>query len=193
MPPSYATKLRYFETVEIDPGTGTPTQYSFSANGLFDPNYTGTGHQPRGFDQLMLMYNHYIVVGAKITCTFHSLSPIVSVVAGIHVGTDVTATPDLTDIIEQGNRKYVVLGGNSEGDNTKTVTEYCSIKKEFGLKDIRDNASIKGHVTGNPTEQCYFHIFTCAQNEVSNPTVVETSVLIDYLVIFTEPNDLDKS
>ena len=35
-----------------------------------DPNHTGVGHQPLYFDQLMTIYNHYIVIGAKITVKF---------------------------------------------------------------------------------------------------------------------------
>ena len=37
------------------------------------PNHTGVGHQPLYFDQLMTIYNHYIVIGAKITVKFYSV------------------------------------------------------------------------------------------------------------------------
>ena len=39
-------------------------------NSLFDPNRTGTGHQPYGFDQLSTFYNRYYVTGSKMTVTF---------------------------------------------------------------------------------------------------------------------------
>ena len=41
-------------------------------NSLFDPNLSGLGHQPRGFDQLMAVYEKYTVVAAKITVCYVS-------------------------------------------------------------------------------------------------------------------------
>jgi len=36
-------------------------------NGLYDPNFTGVGHQPYGFDQLTPFYNNYLVRAFKVT------------------------------------------------------------------------------------------------------------------------------
>ena len=68
MPCSFATKLTYSSNVSINPGAaGTPAAYVYRANGLYDPDLTGGGHQPRGYDQFTPMYNHWTVVGAKVT------------------------------------------------------------------------------------------------------------------------------
>lgn len=60
--------LEYAESFVLQSQTllsamGTP-QY-FSLNDLFDPNYTGSGHQPRGFDQLTVMFQKYRVFRAR--------------------------------------------------------------------------------------------------------------------------------
>jgi len=41
--------------------------YNFRANSVFDPNSTGTGHQPYGHDLWQQVYNHYRVVRSTFT------------------------------------------------------------------------------------------------------------------------------
>jgi len=48
-----------------DEGTWTKLHYAFRASSCFDPDFTGAGHQPRGFDQWKLLYNMYIVNVSK--------------------------------------------------------------------------------------------------------------------------------
>lgn len=44
------------------------TEWVFRLNSLFDPDFTYTGHQPYGFDQLASIYGQYVVtsVGVEI-------------------------------------------------------------------------------------------------------------------------------
>ena len=42
-------------------------------NSLFDPDQTGTGHQPYYFDQFAALYNRYTVLGSKLTAEFSLL------------------------------------------------------------------------------------------------------------------------
>jgi len=70
-PPKFKKRLVYSETsLTVASTSGSSNSYFFSANGLFDPNTTGTGHQPMGFDQMMLMYEQYTVFASKITVEF---------------------------------------------------------------------------------------------------------------------------
>lgn len=188
---TYATKLRYYEQVSMDPGIGAVAFHSYAANGCYDPNLTGVGHQPRGFDQLMTMYNHFLVVGSKISVNFVNTDPNIPAVVGIQVSTDPAFSTSLADYMEQGIRNYrVVCGDTQAGSNTAYLTSKSSPKKEFGVTNLRDNTSLRGSASGNPSELLYYHLFACAQNEASNPSPVDITVVIDYLVLFGEPNDL---
>jgi hypothetical protein len=61
--------LRYAETLAYTTGAAgvVGTINLFRLNSLFDPNQTGVGHQPYGFDQLSLFYQQYIVHSYKVT------------------------------------------------------------------------------------------------------------------------------
>lgn len=70
LPRRYNRILRYAETFSLTTGAGgvCGTEQVMSLNSLYDPNFTGVGHQPYGFDQLCpVFYNQYIVKAVKIT------------------------------------------------------------------------------------------------------------------------------
>jgi len=50
-PPRKRLTLKYSDTFEMSSTSGAIVAQQFRVNALFDPDYTGTGHQPRGFDQ----------------------------------------------------------------------------------------------------------------------------------------------
>lgn len=60
--------LRYTEA-GVFTGSATPAAQVFNANSLFDPNSTGTGHQPSYFDIMNQVYTRYYVraVAARVT------------------------------------------------------------------------------------------------------------------------------
>jgi hypothetical protein len=82
--------LRYATNFQLTVSGGAVASYVFAANGLFDPDITGTGHQPMGFDQMMVQYNHYCVMAAKIKVVFKSISATKLTVC---VRQDAAATP----------------------------------------------------------------------------------------------------
>lgn len=54
----YICKMKYGTTI-VTNATG---QYVFNMNSLYDPDRTGIGHQPYGYDPLSNLYNRYRVV-----------------------------------------------------------------------------------------------------------------------------------
>ena len=71
-PQSMSTMLRYTDKINMGliGATTNVIQNQFVANGAFDPNLTGVGHQPRGFDQFMAGYETFTVTGSKISVNF---------------------------------------------------------------------------------------------------------------------------
>jgi len=58
-------KLVYEDLLVLAPGT-TLGSHVFRGNSLYDPDYSGTGHQPRYFDQLSAIYGKYKVLSSNI-------------------------------------------------------------------------------------------------------------------------------
>lgn len=59
----YIAKLKYVESVVL---SAVSQPYAFRINSLFDPNSSGIGRQPYGFDQLAALYNRYRVIAVKM-------------------------------------------------------------------------------------------------------------------------------
>ena len=57
-PNSIITKLRYADTYEGTGTSGARYQNVYRANGIFDPDATGTGHQPLYRDNWVNIYNN---------------------------------------------------------------------------------------------------------------------------------------
>ena len=45
-------------------------QFQVRANGLYDPQVSTGGHQPRGFDEFMTTYDMYTVHGSRASGSF---------------------------------------------------------------------------------------------------------------------------
>lgn len=72
-PPMIRRSFKYCDLHQITTGTagvyGSEVRYNL--NGLYDPYYTGAGHQPYGYDQVFALYNKYRVerVSYRVTIT----------------------------------------------------------------------------------------------------------------------------
>lgn len=183
--------LRYAELISITSTTGILQTYRFIANGLYDPNITGTGHQPLYFDQVMSLYNQYTVIGSKIECRFVPSSTNTSPVAVIlMLDDDTTLTPtDITGVQEQSqaNRLRIVHVNES---NPIYLSKKFSAKKTFG-GSLLSNNNLTGSSVSNPIEGTYFDI--CAQTIGGTTASVSVEVLITYIAVFNELKDVAQS
>jgi hypothetical protein len=58
MPSGLQCAFRYNENFAVqNASTGGPYMYIFRATSIFDPNFSGLGHQPYGHDLMLGMYN----------------------------------------------------------------------------------------------------------------------------------------
>lgn len=59
-------KLPYVENFTLTGSVAGYVDHTFCLNDIFDPDTTGTGHQPRGYDTWAVTYNKYRVHACKV-------------------------------------------------------------------------------------------------------------------------------
>lgn len=184
--------LTYYDQNNFNTGAVSAGGYVFTANGLYDPNITGTGHQPMGFDQMMLFYEHYTVTKAKITVNFWNPDVDDSVIVGILIAPDSTIETAFSRLNENGLFvKKWINANNGSGGNKCSLTMTANIAKINGKKIINED-DYRGDVGANPTEQSYFHLF--AYNQVTvNVVNVYFECVIEYIAEFSEPRKMIQS
>lgn len=187
------TKLVYFERASLDPGLGgIAADYVWRLNSLYDPNLTGTGHQPAGFDQLMALYKYYAVVAAHAHVTFQSADPDNESLVMCHVNTLSTALTDCQAAIENGRTNFQVIGKEGSSRDITEMILSVSIPQETSSRDVLDNQELWGTQSTDPTNIVYLHT-TAQPNSSNNASVIGLYVAITYTAYFFEPRTVASS
>jgi len=197
-PPRFTKRLVYVETgLTVTGISGLAGNYFFSANGMFDPNVTGTGHQPMGFDQMMLMYNHYTITASKITVTGvnNSASGFYATLA-CYLSPDTTSITDPSTLMENGFIVWKPLYPITQPGSIAKLNMNCNVGTYFArdgnARELLEDTDLYGTAAANPNDQVYFVI--CAYSETGANTVsVSFTVELEYTAIFWEPKKLTQS
>jgi len=185
--PSLRTTVRYFTGIRnLNGGAGgIAAAHVFSSNGLYDPDITGTGHQAIGFDQLMLMYDHYTVVGSKIVVDFRNDDTANPYNVGIRVADSTTVITDTQEWVENGYNNYKLLNIGPSTPCVTRMSEQVDIAKYLGRKDALADSQLKGTAASNPAEQVFFHVSAFTLGGVDGAQI-SFQACLEFDVIFHE-------
>lgn len=174
----------------LNPGAlGTAAVRVFAANGLYDVDTTGVGHQPTGFDQLMAMFSEYCVVQADIEATFVNYSTVHQAIVGVSFQDQSTTSTDDRQYVENGNCVSKVIGtsGGASPDIT-TLRMMVPIQKFTTKQNILDENGFSGTVSTNPADTQYFHCFATPMDETADMGTLGLRVVITFKALFREPS-----
>ncbi len=192
-PASITRKLRYSQTVALSTTAGaiTSTQV-FRANDLYDPDFSGTGHQPMGFDQMMVWYNHFAVRRAKIIVNFKNTTASPPTVC-IRVDADSSAITVVERIIELGACVQECLEVKGSYGANKQLSLSVDICKLQGVNPsaLTADANLRGTSAASPAEVSYFHL--TMWDTTATTGSCEADVIMEQEAIFFEPRDLTQS
>lgn len=176
----------------MEPGiAGVAGVQVISANGLYDPDLSGVGHQPTGFDQIMAMFNHYTVTGAKITATFCNTDDGNSSRVGIALLDSLSVLTDYRRYLESGNCAFSALAEKG-GDDKVTLTNVSSTRKFLSVTNPTDDNTLSGTAAANPSEGIFFHLFAAPGN-TADALTVQCHYVVEYQVTFHGPINLGLS
>lgn len=195
MPYRFATKLKYEDTLTLNPSLGGIMDVALiSANSIYAPRVSG-GHQPRGHDQFYQLYDHGIVVGSKIIVKFLPADDAQQATMKVGVALkDSSGSPaSANDYIEGRHCRWSNMLQNQYGYPTKnTIKLTCSPKKFLGRTSLLSDPQLKNSLSAGPQEQAYFHIFAEPYGAI-DPVSFYVQVYIEYLVVFVEPKNPSQS
>jgi hypothetical protein len=179
-----------YDEASIDQTHATTAQnYFFSANGIYDPNITGTGHQPMGFDTMMLYYEQATVVRSTITVQAYNNSSTVPARIMLSLAPDTTSITDSQELVENGLGVHLDL--NTVGSGKMGVVSLgCDVAKYFGRnrgRSILDDVNLYCTAAANPVEQVYFNISSSGILATSGTFNLTFQAILTYDVVFWEP------
>lgn len=181
---------KYSQTVSLTSTGGIYNNLAFNCNSLFDPDAAVGGHQPLYFDQMAAIYDHYTVIGSKITIKLVSgTSTTDGYATGIFINDDSTPTiTSLAHLEEQSTGKYRVVPPAYRG--TTFLTSKWSAKKTFG-GSVLGNDNLQGSSTSNPSE---LSVWVWGLEGLGGATVtVYAQILIEYIAVWDELRDIAQS
>lgn len=183
---------KYFDTVTMIPGTTSSLeQYTFGLNNLYDPNVTGAGHQPYGFDQMCTFFKHYCVVGAKITVNF-MLSSGFNEDAFVAIVHDADSTFDYSTSVIAGTQHIIEAKRGPYGfltttNDKKQLSLNWSLRKNEGVSKPAQAIDWAGDSSSAPIQQALAHVVIGPALDGTSIGTVKCQVQIDYLTLWTDP------
>jgi len=200
-PISADVEFKYVDRISMDAGgSGAVAQYQFTCNGMYDPDVTGTGHQPIGFDQWMGtssttgFYNHYHVEASEIKITAFSQASdnTGQAIVLLGISDDTTTGIDFNTALENPSFDRITLGSVGSGHDVQTLKKKWNACRYFGLtrESLYAKDDLKGIYSANPAELANFTLYVSSDNPTVNPSAVSLLVEVKYRAHLTERKEL---
>lgn len=208
---NYTVRLTYADTFRhdiINSSAGGVTQV-FRTNSIFDPDFTGTGHQPLGRDLWASMYDYYAVLSTSYTIRMYNCSgqdPIIYTAVGTNaqnLGSMNVMMLPTTNTLDYG--ALITISPTAEMKNVRTDMLTPGEKSTYKgtltpgdfIVDAKD-ADIDTTWTANgsnPAVPRFFGYVLTPVNQVMPLGTVENAysaihvqVILEYTVQFTQIN-----
>jgi len=181
----YATRKSIDSSV-IQDGAGFVV---FRANSLYDPDYqTGIFQtQPRGFDQMMALYETYRVERATIEARYIA-DDNERFIPFIQLRNSPVDVPTLKDVLESpdtvvGKR---TISNINNGENSDYLSLSVDPIRWMGYTS-RDNLGCEAEANANPSELCYFYVGMLKPNAPAATMTGNIVITISFDCTFMQP------
>lgn len=179
-------KMKYADNFELN--AGNAYSYQFNLNSIFDPNRTGTGHQPYGHDQMALLYNRYRVINCSYSVVLTTGTTVVKYVCV--PGNEVQIFNSVDEARENPRAKFSIQTPNgrlSPIHGNVYIPSLTGRNKSQYMADDRYQAV----VGASPAELAILNIQAAAMNE--SALTAPAAIILEYTVEFFDAKTLAQS
>ncbi len=189
--PSVRRVLKYFFFLNSS-AASRPVVRVFRGNDLFDPDQTGVGHQPMGFDQYMALYRKFRVLRSRatVTCFSQGTGATSQYIVGI-VPLQSTTAKSISDYLETDRCLYRPLGIIGAGNGVTISTDWMDTRVMFADVAGEDD-DLSGTNAASPADVWYWHHFADSHDESTTVSVTH-HIVLEYDAVFSDPVDLTAS
>lgn len=190
IPSRFITKHKYAEALSVStPGLGI---YKWNLNSLFDPNRTGIGHQPYGYDQLSALYNRYRVISCKYVLS--AISDSANIAYACLPANDTAAV--ISNVSEARENPRCKFATQNPGGNLKVLKGNVYLPTLVGQTRTQymSDDRFQAIVGSSPTELCVLNVFGQGLNDdpVFNPQITY-NILLEYTVEWFDIQNFEQS
>lgn len=162
------------------------TEQVFRLNSLYDPDFTGAGHQPYGFNQMEALYGLYKVYGVKISIVFANATAD-SMILGATIqpsNATTTLTGKAVDVVKEQPMAITRMFSSSD---PYTLNQYIHMHKLEGVRkqqydyEMSDYAAVP---TANPTQNPWLRVAVADARGNAGATCV-CRVLLKFYTVWT--------
>lgn len=174
-------------------GNGYINSYTFRGNGLYDPDLTGVGTQPYGYDEVCTMFGSYRVVGSKIKVFWNPTQQIYMGTLTVVPATSSSLTYDEgNDVRVMPYAKQRALTYNSGVTRNNFITSPYITTKRMYPDAAQADADFTAVIGGTPTKQWYWHISVDTSPNNAG-LIIKANVEITYYAVMRKTGNLNES
>lgn len=183
-PDRILTKLRYAEVYNLTSTVGSIGKQLMRWNSMFDPDQTGTGHQPLYRDTYASIYDQYAVVRARARIRFDNPNAAIPFVVGCVTDDDSTTSTTWQTLIEQSHGVSDSLTCLSGSHSSCEFNMSWDCAKVLNIDPFAD-LSYKTAVGANPTEISQLLLWSIPFDGISTATI-QVKLDMEFDVLWTE-------
>jgi hypothetical protein len=148
----------YGDNYELTNGAGVNGIQVWNANGLYDPDYTNVGHQPRAFDQLLSAdgpYTRFCVRSCTVTVVFRNEAADFGLV-GLHYSTDYPTVADFSDfseVTERAQTFWKPIAPAGQPGHIVEMTCHVPISALLGRAKVTEDDDTCGSYNADPSRK----------------------------------------
>lgn len=190
-PLRWSRTLQYGQAFTLTAGAAGVfgTEQIFRLNSLYDPDLTGTGHQPYGFDTMATLYYKYKVTAVRVSIKVSDPSADGIQFAAHFQNPDVTytVTGTLPDV-QMEKPGTLIRDINNTGSQVINFSQRWLMHQLCNITPIEfasNTDEYSAAVSANPAKTPFVRMAICALDGSSTPTV-RVQVMIAYETEFFE-------